>query len=407
MEEKNLHVEEGALKVTKLTLYEAVAIIVGANVGSGILGLAYSSRLAGWPILVLWLAVAGLFTTFSMLYVAESALRTKKPLQLPGLAEKYVGKVGSVLIFISVCANSIGCMVAYTTGSGNILCTLLGLPDWAGSLLFTVPCVLVVWFGLKATGLWEKFMSTGMVVLLGIIVIASFLSGKADVSRAVYANWTYAVPLLSSAIFCYIAQYAVPELARGMRHTPKKLPVAIILGMFITGVLLAVVPLAVLSLTGAEEVTQVATLAWGQALGTWALYTANIFALCAMMTSYWAVGGSMLTNIVDMFKLKDEKDTKTRLIAIACTVLPPFILAYAGLVSFVDAIGWAGTFGGVIMSIVPVLMLNNARKKGDIEPEWKCGWYAHPAVQGMIIVIFSLAAIYFICSMIGILPAGW
>jgi aromatic amino acid permease len=407
MEEKNLHVEEGALKVTKLTLYEAVAIIVGANVGSGILGLAYSSRLAGWPILVLWLSVAGLFTTFSMLYVAESALRTKKPLQLPGLAEKYVGKVGSVLIFISVCANSIGCMVAYTTGSGNILCTLLGLPNWAGSLLFTVPCVLVVWFGLKATGLWEKFMSTGMVVLLGIIVIASFLSGKADVSRAVYANWTYAVPLLSSAIFCYIAQYAVPELARGMRHTPKKLPVAIILGMFITGVLLAVVPLAVLSLTGAEEVTQVATLAWGQALGTWALYTANIFALCAMMTSYWAVGGSMLTNIVDMFKLKDEKDTKTRLIAIACTVLPPFILAYAGLVSFVDAIGWAGTFGGVIMSIVPVLMLNNARKKGDIEPEWKCGWYAHPAVQGMIIVIFSLAAIYFICSMIGILPAGW
>ena len=407
MEEKNLHVEEGALKVTKLTLYEAVAIIVGANVGSGILGLAYSSRLAGWPILVLWLAVAGLFTTFSMLYVAESALRTKKPLQLPGLAEKLVGKVGSVLIFISVCANSIGCMVAYTTGSGNILCTLLGLPNWAGSLLFTVPCVLVVWFGLTATGLWEKFMSTGMVVLLGIIVIASFLSGKADVSRAVYANWTYAVPLLSSAIFCYIAQYAVPELARGMRHTPKKLPVAIILGMFITGGLLAVVPLAVLSLTGAEEVTQVATLAWGQALGTWALYTANIFALCAMMTSYWAVGGSMLTNIVDMFKLKDEKDTKTRLIAIACTVLPPFILAYAGLVSFVDAIGWAGTFGGVIMSIVPVLMLNNARKKGDIEPEWKCGWYAHPAVQGMIIVIFSLAAIYFICSMIGILPAGW
>ena len=408
MEEKNnAVVEEGALKVTKLTMYEAMAIIVGANIGSGILGLAYSTRLAGWPILLLWLIVAGVFTTFSMLYVAESALRTKKPLQLPGLAEKYVGKAGSVLVFISVCANSIGCMIAYTSGSGNILCTLLGLPNWAGSLLFTVPCVLVVWFGLKATGLWEKFMSTGMVALLAVIIIASFLSGKADVSRAMYTNWKYAVPLLSSAIFCYIAQYAVPELARGMRHTPKKLPVAIILGMFITGVLLAVVPLAVLSLTGADKVTQVATLAWGEALGTWALYTANIFALCAMMTSYWAVGGSMLTNIVDMFKLKDEKETKTRLIAIACTVLPPFILAYAGLVSFVDAIGWAGTFGGVIMSIVPVLMVNNARKKGDIEPEWKCGWYAHPAVQGAIIVIFGLAAIYFICSMVGILPAGW
>ena len=407
MEEKNVQIEEGALKVTKLTLYEAVAIIVGANIGSGILGLAYSARKAGWPILLLWLIVAGVFTTFSMLYVAETALRTKKPLQLPGLAEKYVGKLGSVLIFISVCANSIGCMVAYTTGSGNILCTLLGLPNWAGSILFTVPCVLVVWLGLKATGMWEKFISTGMVALLALIVIASFLSGKADVSRAIYSDWTYAVPLLSSAIFCYIAQYAVPELARGMRHTPKKLPVAIIFGMFMTGVLLAVVPLAVLSLTGADEVTQVATLAWGQALGTWALYTANIFALCAMMTSYWAVGGSMLTNIVDMFKLKDEHDKKTRIIAIACTVIPPFILAYGGFVSFVDAIGWAGTFGGVIMSIIPVLMVNKARKEGDIEPEWKCGWYANPVIQGTIIVIFALAAVYFVCSMIGILPAGW
>ena len=407
MEEKNVQIEEGALKVTKLTLYEAIAIIVGANIGSGILGLAYSARKAGWPILLLWLIVAGVFTTFSMLYVAETALRTKKPLQLPGLAEKYVGKLGSVLIFISVCANSIGCMVAYTTGSGNILCTLLGLPNWAGSILFTVPCVLVVWLGLKATGMWEKFISTGMVALLAIIVIASFLSGKADVSRAIYSDWTYAVPLLSSAIFCYIAQYAVPELARGMRHTPKKLPVAIIFGMFMTGVLLAVVPLAVLSLTGADEVTQVATLAWGQALGTWALYTANIFALCAMMTSYWAVGGSMLTNIVDMFKLKDEHDKKTRIIAIACTVIPPFILAYGGFVSFVDAIGWAGTFGGVIMSIIPVLIVNKARKEGDIEPEWKCGWYANPVIQGTIIVIFALAAVYFVCSMIGILPAGW
>ena len=265
---QDTQLEEGALKTTKLTFYEAISIIVGANIGSGILGLAYSTRLAGWPVLLLWLVVAGLFTTFSMLYVAETALRTRKPLQLPGLAEKYVGKSGSLLMFISVCANSIGCMIAYTTGSGNIICTLLGLPNWAGSLLFTVPCVLVVWFGLKATGIWEKFISTGMVLLLVLIVGAPFVSGKADASRAIYTNWTYAVPILSTAIFCYIAQYTVPELARGMRHTPKKLPGAIMIGMFITGILLALVPLAVLSLTGADEVTQVATIAWGQALGT-------------------------------------------------------------------------------------------------------------------------------------------
>ena len=145
--------EEGALSVKKLTFWEAAMIIVGANIGAGILGLAYSSRKAGWPILLMWLIIAGVFTTVSMLYVAETTLRTKKPMQLPGLAERYVGKLGAVLVFISVCANSIGCMISYTSGSGEILAELLGISPTLGSLIFTVPAVVVVWLGLKATGL--------------------------------------------------------------------------------------------------------------------------------------------------------------------------------------------------------------------------------------------------------------
>ena len=155
------------------------------------------------------------------------------------------------------------------------------------------------------------------------------------------------------------------------------------------------------------EQTEVATLAWGQALGSWAMFVANIFALCAMMTSYWAVGGSMLTNIVDMFKFKSENHVPTRLISLACVALPPFILAYSGLVSFVDAIYLAGTFGGVIMSILPALMVNSARKNGDMEPPWKCGWYSARWVQVLIITLFCAAALYAVLDLVGILPSGW
>lgn len=406
-EKKTVATEEGALSVKRLTFWEAAMIIVGANIGSGILGLAYSTRKAGWPILLLWLILAGVCTTASMLYVAETTLRTKKPMQLPGLARRYVGTAGAVLAFISVCANSIGCMIAYTQGSGNILSQLLGVSNTVGSLIFTIPAIIVVWFGLKATGIAEKFVSTGMIVLILVLILCSFLSSKSNVSQAIYTNWTYAVPVFNVVIFSYIAQYAVPELARGLRHDASKLPKAVTVGMVITGILLALVPLAVISLTGPDNVTQVATLAWGQALGTWAFYVANLFALCAMMTSYWAVGGSMLTNIVDMFKCKSEHDFKTRLISIICVVLPPFILAYSGLVSFVDAIYLAGTFGGVIMSILPALMLNGARKNGDMEPQWKCGWYSSKAVQAVIIILFCSAAIYAILNLFGILPSGW
>ena len=179
------NIVEGALKVHKLTFWEAAMIIVGANIGSGILGLAYSARKAGWPVLMLWLIIAGFFTTASMLYVAETTLRTRKVMQLPGLAKKYVGELGAWLVFISVAANTIGCLIAYTNGSGRILSEMFGLSTQIGSLLFSVPAVIVVWFGLKATGVAEKVISFGMMALLAVIIAASFLAENSDLSNAI------------------------------------------------------------------------------------------------------------------------------------------------------------------------------------------------------------------------------
>ena len=406
-EESGAIAETDALKVKKLTFWEATMIIVGANIGSGILALAYASRLAGWPILLLWLVIAGFFTTVSMLYVSETTLRTKKNLQLPGLAQKYIGSTGSWIVFLAVVANSMGCMIAYMAGSGKILNAIFGISSQLGSLLFAIPCVLVVWLGLKATGVSEKIISWGMLLLVSIIIVASFLSSKADFGSAMYAHWIYAVPVFNVALFCYIAQYAVPELSRGLRHNARKLAPAVITGMSMTFVFLALVPLAVLVLVGPEKVTEVATIAWGNALGRWALLLANLFALCAMITSYWAVAGAMLTNIVDKFNLKSEWDIRTRIIVVACVAVPPFILAYSGVISFVNAIYMAGTFGGVAMSILPVMMLRSARKHGDVEPEYTNGWIAHPVVQTLLIAIFGAGAIYAIISMLGFLPKGW
>ena len=76
--------EEGALSVKKLTFWEAAMIIVGANIGAGILGLAYSSRKAGWPILLMWLIIAGVFTTVSMLYVLRLPSARKSPCSCRG-----------------------------------------------------------------------------------------------------------------------------------------------------------------------------------------------------------------------------------------------------------------------------------------------------------------------------------
>ncbi|MCO1688064.1 hypothetical protein FA455_10645, partial [Pseudomonas aeruginosa] len=68
---------------------------------------------------------------------------------------------------------------------------------------------------------------------------------------------------------------------------------------------------------------------------------------------------------------------------------------------------FAGAFSGVILSIMPILMLRSARRNGDFEPAWKCGWIAHPAIQAVIVTIYLASAAYAICSAMNLLPAGW
>ncbi len=399
--------EEGALKVKKLTSMEVIFTVVGCGIGSGCLGTAYSARLAGFPVITFWLIVSGITTLFSMYYVAESALRTRTMMQLPGLADRYVGPIGKILVFLAVTLNSFSCLVAYFSGSADILNALIGIPGWVGTLCFLIPGILVVFFGLKAVGLAGKYLSIAMTIMLIILCGASVVSKNADLSRLFVSNWSYAIPIFNVAAFSYIGQYLVPDLARGLSHDPKKLAPAMLIGQIITAALLILVPLGCFAISPADEITQVATIAWGRALGAWAMYMANIFALIAMFTSFCPISQTLISNIVDFFKFSSDSDNRIRIPIMIVVYAIPLILVFGNFVGFVDAIYFSGTFCAAIMAILPVFMVNSARKNGDFEPVWNCGWMASKPVEAVIIILYGSTIFYAIFSAMGLLPAGW
>ncbi|CAI1752765.1 amino acid permease [Serratia plymuthica] len=390
-----------------LSFLEGVAMIVGTNIGAGVLSIAYASSKAGFLPLLFWLVLVGSLTTITMLYVAESTLRTRAHLQLSGLAKRYVGGIGAWLMFASVCVNSVGALTAYITGSGKLLQSLFGISPAIGSLLFFVPAAGVLYLGLKAIGRGEKFISIGMVVMLTALVAATLLKDTTQMRNLLDGDWRFMVPVFNVVVFCFSAQYIVPEMARGFSDKPEQLPKAIIVGMAVTFVLLAAVPMSVIALSGLNNISDVATISWGQALGQWAFFSANIFALCAMLTSYWGLGGSFLTNIFDKFRLGNDEQPLRRFGVLLLVVVPPFALAYSGLVSFVNALYFAGVFSGVILSIMPMLILRGARKHGDQTPRWQCNWITHPLLQISIVLLYLASAVYAIASLLGYLPSGW
>ncbi|MNL97817.1 Tyrosine-specific transport protein [compost metagenome] len=390
-----------------LSFLEGVAMIVGTNIGAGVLSIAYASSKAGFLPLLFWLMLVGSLTTITMLYVAESTLRTRAHLQLSGLAKRYVGGIGAWLMFASVCVNSVGALTAYMTGSGKLLQSLFGISPAIGSLLFFVPAAGVLYLGLKAIGRGEKFISIGMVVMLTALVAATLLKDTTQMRNLLDGDWRFMVPVFNVVVFCFSAQYIVPEMARGFSDKPEQLPKAIIVGMAVTFVLLAAVPMSVIALSGLNNISDVATISWGQALGQWAFFSANIFALCAMLTSYWGLGGSFLTNIFDKFRLGNDEQPLRRFGVLLLVVVPPFALAYSGLVSFVNALYFAGVFSGVILSIMPMLILRGARKHGDQTPRWQCNWITHPLLQISIVLLYLASAVYAVASLLGYLPSGW
>lgn len=396
------------LKTARITFNEGVAMIVGTNIGAGILSVSYAARKAGYLPLLFWLVVVGVITTITMLYVAEATLRTKQHEQLSGLAQRYVGGFGSWLMFASVTVNALGALIAYMNGSGDLMHSLFGIDKGLGSIIFFIPAALILWLGLKALGRSEKYITSLMVLMLAVLIGATLFFPTTDFSNLLDGNWVYMVPVFNLVVFIYCAQYIVPEMARGLSHEPRLLPRAIITGMTATFTLIALVPLSVISLSGLDNVTEVATISWGEALGSWAFFMANGFALFAMLTSYWGIGGSFLTNIADRFSLPVDTHKGARALAVAVVAIPPFWLAYSGMVGFVDALYFAGVFSGVVLSIVPYLIVKGSRLSGNRQPEWQCpAWMTHPVIYTTIFLLYGFSAVYAVLSKLGMLPEGW
>ena len=259
--------------------------------------------------------------------------------------------------------------------------------------------------GLHATGAAEGAITIGMALIIAILCGWTIFGPRTEASNLIVLHPYFIVPILNLAVFSFLAQYVVPELVQGMDPVkPHMTARALVVGMIVTGFTLALAPFAALGLLG-MDVTEVVTISWGEALGTSAYYLANIFALAAMLTSFFAIGFTTMRNILEIFHW--EGNSAQRGIAVALTTVPPLVISLLGLGGFVAALSYAGGFAGAIMSIIPVMLLHASRKKGDRDPGWNVGWLANPLIEGTIIVVYFTAFIYSIVSILGIVPSGW
>lgn len=340
-------------------------LIAGAAVGAGILGLPVQTGLAGFGPSLVGLVLIALAMWVNAWILAEGLIRHGADKEdLAWLFHRELGAGGRWLTVAGYLVNYYGVMVAYLAGAGAVLAALL---NWeAGRPLLTLgfflPATALALFGVAIVRRGNAFL----MLLLG----ASFLyllwrswQGM-EPSRLTYTDWGYLPPVLP-IIMCSLAFHnMVPLTCRTLGFKRGPILTAMALGTFITLVLSVFLTLAVVgalplqsgdgaSLWSAFQADQPATVPLAQKLNVPGIMTAgSIFSICAILTSYLAVGTALMGFWRDLWP------GAGRWSRAALTFAPPVLVVYLYPDLFLQALDLAGGLGvGLVFGVAPALML--------------------------------------------------
>jgi hypothetical protein len=162
----------------RLTPFEATALTVGAGVGAGIMAVPALADRVGLVGLAVVLPLAWAASALVHLMLAEVAFRTDRPYQVVELIRLYVlrGRWGRPLlwaVFVLLAVAIVANLAAYVAGAGAVVADLIGLPPRVAEALVYLASAGVVFFGLKAVGVAERYAAVLLVALVALVAVAA------------------------------------------------------------------------------------------------------------------------------------------------------------------------------------------------------------------------------------------
>ncbi len=371
-----------------LTPIRATFLMVGAGVGAGIMAvplLAERVGLAGLLVILL-LAYGGAGLIHLML--VEVLLRTGQPLQLIELVRLWVLPSGRRrwllwFIFSLLVVAFAAALAAYVAAMSTILSESTGLPEPLCHPLVYAVSAGVVFFGLRAVGIFETL---GSVALIGCVVALALgaLGVGLELPVGVRGAPLDALALFGMVMYGYYAFFSVPQVVKGLAPDGRAAARAVMAGLGINGVLIAVV--AVVALGVPTDVTEVAIVGIADALGPWAGGIGSVFLVAALLTTYWAVSLALADVIAERVAVGFR-------VAWLVATLPSLLLLYAGAMGFLEWVRLAAGLTAIVIALVTIPMYVNARRDGPVrEPDWSLGrWGSRPMLALALLATLLMA----------------
>jgi len=371
-------------------LLVAASTLIGTIIGAGILGIPYVIAKAGFLYGLLLVIFMGIAFIFLNLFTGEIVLRTHEQHQLPGYAERYLGKWGKRLMTISMFIAIYGALTAYLIGEGA---TLYSIFNWGSpllySLIFFVITFLIIYKGVKATGKTELILISLLVLIVAIIGVFSF--DKVSLSNFSTVNWAYFFIPYGVILFAFMGSPAIPEVQEVLGKEKHKMKKAIIIGSISPIFIYLFFSVVIVGMVGLEnfEVLQpnerIATVALSIYSHPTLGLLANILAVLAMFTSFLTLGIALIESYHYDYKF-------SRFTSFLLVFSVPLIITLFDLTTFITVLGITGAFAGGLEGILVTLMYWKSKKLGKRKPEFSLKY--HRFIGILLILMFSLGILY-------------
>jgi hypothetical protein len=288
------------------------------------------------------------------------------------------------LVFALIAFAFLASLSAYIAGGGRVLSELFGLPSIAGQALFYVIAAGVVFFGLKALGVSEKY-AIGLMLAIVVFFAVGCLFVPFSLPFVLLGHAGHHLKLFGMVMFSFFAIFSVPQVTSGLDHNRAAIPRAIALGIAINAFVISAI--VVMTRGVSESVDEVAIITLGDALGPFATVVGSVFIVFAMLTSYWSVSFALATVVAERLATGPRPSW---LIA----TLPSFLLVFALSRSFLGFMELAGGAIALLVALMVIPLYNAARRHGRVkEPAVHLQLLGRAPFQVLVVLAYLAMAV--------------
>ena len=370
----------------KLTTFEAISMIVGNSIGTGIIAVPYLATKNSMLDVIWMVTIAYIVNVILHLIIAELSYNNGGVQLVKSFeGELFHGVMKKIFSWVVFVVYGLAIMTGVSgniNGGAQIFTNWFGIPLWSAQVIYYIIAGIVVFMGMKAVGIAQKYAVVLLMGIVAVMTVGTFLHPVNTLYTAPF-HWNNLLALYSMVVFATSANQAVIQVVKGLDGNPGKIRSCIFIGFGLSSIFVLIVTMTVLLGTKGEITKELAYMQLGESIGCWAVVLAGIFSLFALLTTFWS-------NTLALRDVVHEQIGTGNRISWLIATIPCILFAVFGVNSFIIL---TRIMSGVVVlvSVMLVLTYGKSRRKAGASPI--CGVIGTVPFQVLMVISTIISAV--------------